>query len=71
VIASYKRSSLFGLIVSDKEKSFIKMTPGVSLTELVFFVTDNKSKKARVFVFSTLHFLELNWPNEQVYFSFP
>ncbi len=34
VMASYKQSSLFGLIVSDKEKSFIKMTPGVNVIKL-------------------------------------
>jgi hypothetical protein len=34
VIASYKHSSLFGHIVSDEEKSFIKMTQGVKVIKL-------------------------------------
>jgi hypothetical protein len=42
VIASYKQSSLFGLIVSDKEKSLIKMTPGVNIKKLFRCVKEAK-----------------------------
>jgi hypothetical protein len=38
VIARYKHSSLFALNVSDKEKSFIALTPGDDATELFTFV---------------------------------
>jgi hypothetical protein len=31
VIARYKHSSLFGLVICNKEKSFITLTPGVML----------------------------------------
>ena len=36
VIASYKHSSLFGHSVSDEDKSFITLTPGVIFTTLHF-----------------------------------
>ena len=43
VIASYKCSSLFGLIISVKEKSFITLTPGVNVMKTFFFVTDDEA----------------------------
>jgi len=33
-----------------KEKSFITLTPGVSVTKMLFFVTTEEENKARVFV---------------------
>jgi hypothetical protein len=33
VVARYKHSSLFGLVISDEEKSFITLTPGVEVTK--------------------------------------
>jgi hypothetical protein len=36
VIARYKYSSLFGLVISNKEKSFITLIPGVNVTKLFF-----------------------------------
>ncbi len=36
VIARYKHSSLFGLVVSNKEKRFITLTPGVNAIKLFF-----------------------------------
>ncbi len=39
VIARYKRSSLFGLVVCNKEKSFITLTPDVIDKKLFFCVT--------------------------------
>jgi hypothetical protein len=44
VIARYKHSSLFGLVVSNKEKSFITLTPGVDVMKFFFFVTDDAVK---------------------------
>jgi hypothetical protein len=44
VVASYKHSSLFGHSISDEEKGFIKMTPGVSVIKLFVFVTDALDK---------------------------
>ncbi len=38
-IARYKHSSLFGLVISNEEKSFVTLTPGVNVTSLFFFVT--------------------------------
>jgi hypothetical protein len=38
VIARYKHSSLFGLIVSNEEKSFITLTPGINVVEHFCFV---------------------------------
>ncbi len=38
-----KLTSLFGFFVSDKEKSFIRVTPSVNLTQLFSFVTDAQS----------------------------
>jgi hypothetical protein len=34
VIVRYKHSSLFGLVISNEEKSFITWTPGVDLIKL-------------------------------------
>jgi hypothetical protein len=34
VIARYKHSILFGLIICNEEKSFITLTPGVNVTKL-------------------------------------
>jgi hypothetical protein len=52
VIASYKHSSLFGHSVSDVEKSFIKMTPGVNATtqKLIFSssLTERPNKLERL-----------------------
>ncbi len=44
VIASYKHSSLFGHNVSEEEKSFITLTPGVILINPFFFFTDAQDK---------------------------
>jgi len=45
VIARYKHSSLFGLVVSNEEKSFITLTPGHDLNKhFFFFVTDAAEK---------------------------
>jgi hypothetical protein len=44
VIARYKHSSLFGLVVSDEGKKFITLTPGVNDIKLFSFVADNKAK---------------------------
>ncbi len=47
VIASYKHSSLLALIISDKrKKSFITLTPGVSVIKRFFsFVTGDSLSK--------------------------
>jgi hypothetical protein len=44
VIARYKHSSLFGLIISNKEKSFITFTPGVNAINLFFSVIDEEAQ---------------------------
>jgi hypothetical protein len=38
VIASYKYSSLFGLIICNEEKSFITLTPGVNVLKPFFLL---------------------------------
>jgi hypothetical protein len=43
VIARYKHSSLFGLINSDKEKSYIKLTPVVNVIKIISFVANNEA----------------------------
>jgi hypothetical protein len=47
VIARYKHSSLFGLIISNEEKSFITLTPGANVIKTFFFVTDEQAKLIR------------------------
>jgi hypothetical protein len=39
-----KHSSLFGLFVSDKEKSFIASTSGANVIKLFFFEADDEAK---------------------------
>jgi hypothetical protein len=39
-----KHSSLFGLFVSDKEKSFIALTSGANVINLFFFEADDEAK---------------------------
>ena len=44
VIARYKHSSLFGLVISDEEKkSLIRLTPVVNVIQLFTFVTDDEA----------------------------
>ncbi len=43
-IARYKHRSLLGLIVSDKGKSFVTLTPRVNVITLFFFVADDEAK---------------------------
>ncbi len=45
VIGRYTHSSLFGLAINNKEKSFITLTPGVNVIKLFFFVTEDATKK--------------------------
>jgi hypothetical protein len=40
VIARYKNSSFFSLIISNEEKSFITLTPGDDVIKLFFFIAD-------------------------------
>ncbi len=40
-------SNVYGFVISDKEKRFITLTPGVSLA---FFIAENAARKARAFV---------------------
>jgi hypothetical protein len=42
VFARCKHSSVFGLVVSNEEKSFITLTPGVSVTKLLKSLTEAK-----------------------------
>ena len=49
VIARYKHSSLFGLVITNRGKSFITLTPGGDPIRL-FVVTEAAAKKARAFV---------------------
>ena len=45
VIARYKHSSLFGLVISNEgKKSFTALTPGVNVTKLFFFIADDEAK---------------------------
>jgi hypothetical protein len=44
VIARYKHSSLFGLFVSNEEKCFITLTPGVNAIQLSLFIADKEAK---------------------------
>ncbi len=44
VIARYKQSSLFGLIVCNGEKSFITLTPGVNVIKLFSFIPDDEAQ---------------------------
>jgi hypothetical protein len=43
VFARCKHSSLFGLIISNEEKSFITLTPGGNFIKLFFFIDDNEA----------------------------
>jgi hypothetical protein len=45
VFARHKHSSLFGLIVSNEEKSFITLTPGHYKTIFVFFSATDAAAK--------------------------
>jgi hypothetical protein len=49
VIARYKHSSLFGLIVSKEGKSFITLTPGVKVKKPFFFITHIMDKETTVY----------------------
>ncbi len=44
VIASYKHSSLFGLIISNEEKKFYTIDLVVNIINSFFFITDGESK---------------------------
>jgi hypothetical protein len=44
VIAGYEHSSLFGLFISNEEKSLISLTQGVNVIKLFSFVADDKAK---------------------------
>jgi hypothetical protein len=44
VIARYRHSSLFGLIVSNEGKKFYILTPDVEVEKLFFCVTDEEAK---------------------------
>jgi hypothetical protein len=44
VVARYKYSSLFGLVICNKENSFITLTPGDNFIKLYFFITDASAK---------------------------
>jgi hypothetical protein len=46
VFAGCKHPSLFGLIISDKEKSFITSTPGVNVLKLFSVVADDEALQA-------------------------
>ena len=50
VIGRYTHTSLFGLAISNKEKSFKTLTPGVNVIKLFFYIADVEAKYARVFV---------------------
>ncbi len=55
VIASYKHSSLFGLIDSDEgKKSFITLTPGVSILKLFTALFMNACNKLKCLCLSGL-----------------
>ncbi len=43
VIARYKLSSLFGLVISKKETSFITLTTGVNVIKLSITVNDEET----------------------------
>ncbi len=44
VVARYKHSSLFGLVISNEgKKSFITLTPGVNFIKLFSFITDDEA----------------------------
>jgi hypothetical protein len=42
-LATDKHSSLFGLVISDEEKSFFKLTPVVSVNKLFFAETNDEA----------------------------
>ncbi len=44
VIARYKHSGLFGLVISDEQIFFIAFTPGVNVIKTFFVVTKSRSK---------------------------
>jgi hypothetical protein len=48
VFARCKHFSLFGLIVSNEEKSFITLTPGFRILKTFFFVTGSAKKQVRL-----------------------
>jgi hypothetical protein len=44
VIARYKHSSLFGLVIGNEKKSFITLIPGVNVTKPFSFVAYDEAK---------------------------
>jgi hypothetical protein len=48
VIATYKHSSLFGLVVSDEFKSFITLTPGDKDIKLLHIHATHQNKLVRL-----------------------
>jgi hypothetical protein len=43
-LARDKRSSLVGLFFSNEGKSFLRLTPGVNVIKLFFFVAEDEAK---------------------------
>jgi hypothetical protein len=41
---------MFAVMVTEREKRFIRLTPGVNVLKLFFFVAEEKAKQARAFV---------------------
>jgi hypothetical protein len=44
VIARYKHSSLFGLVISNEEKSFLTLAPGGKVIKRLLFITHRQAK---------------------------
>jgi hypothetical protein len=51
VIASYKHSSLFGLVISNEGKTFLTLTPGGNVIKTFFFITDGTNTLAYYGIF--------------------